>query len=166
MKTNILLLIALVASIAFFLAAIESEIHFDQEDTEATDTSNLTERQLERLMMLNYEESFNRFGRSSLFYTTAPYRSLNRYRSYSFETRFIRSFLPDMRMFSEPLQDFLDYIPYRDYYAFVDQYYLSDIMVLDIKQWGDIRINVKDLTQGDYFLKINLFLFRSQRDKP
>lgn len=136
---------------------------FAEEDAFADTRYDITQRQLDRYLRLNYEESYNQFLRSSRFFDSLALLPAERFRFYSFESRLVRPSFVRLDFISNPLIDFFDYIPYEEYYDLFDQYYLSDITLFSLNSWGDIRINLSDMAQGDYFMKLRINLIRPRR---
>ena len=126
-------------------------------------TDPLIQRRLDRFVADNYTESYDQFMKSSKFYQQVIYIPNETFRFYPFESRIARPSLINWAFIRNPIADFIDRIPYEEYFEFLDQYYLSDITVFNISNWGNLRINLNDLAQGDYFMKLNINFYRPRR---
>ncbi len=159
MKRYSVIIVTVIISLHFTLAAnVQFPLEVNDNDQEA---ASLTERQLNRLVMLNYEKSYRNFLRRNMSYSPMKGLPWSSFRLSSLESKLRFSFLPDMKRFTDPIIDFIDYIPYEEYFIFIDNYYLNDIKIITFGDWADLRINLKDMTRGDYFMKLNIDLFRS-----
>lgn len=144
---------------------LHSEPYLSFEENDQSGIDDLTIRQLSRYLLLNYGESYEEYRTSSLFYSGYLALPGRDFRFYPFETRVIRNVLPDLGFFREPLNNLIDYIPYEEYYQFIDQYYLRDLPIVTFGDRARLKINFNDLVQGDYFMKLNIDLYRARRER-
>ncbi|MBW6515343.1 MAG: hypothetical protein K0B81_01845 [Candidatus Cloacimonetes bacterium] len=144
------LIVLVICPFVYATIEINNEVYFE----------DLTKRQLERYLQKNYHDSYDQFVKSSIFYDFMTFNYQESYKFYHFETRIIRSSFFNLDFLTKPFNNFFEMIPYEDYYDIFDQYYLSDIEILSLSDWGKLRINLSDLTQGDYFMKLNINFFR------
>ena len=116
----------------------------------------LTERQLQRQISYSFEESLSRFLRSSVFYDQPLYPTEQELRSFPVNRGIFASFLDDDDLIGNALGNFNDIIPFEDYLFLFDRYLMRDIKLVSVKDFGNLRINLNRLAQGDYFMRLQI----------
>jgi hypothetical protein len=139
-------------------AAAENSISLDDKDS--GDEYDFTTRRLEE----KFQSTFFKDLPQIVYHNRFPDLKFNfpnkSYRTYS-PISLPMSFLSHhFKFFKESYLVASDYIPFDYYLSMYEQYYVDDIHLISFTPYDSININLRNLSQGSYFLKINIPLHK------